>query len=201
VGKVSCDIDSLLTLYPLSELVCATPEDTPEHAAHLAILLRALSHFTTHSFLTSISALVAPYENEARKKVLSAYYVPRAILRNMTLKAHPSSLLPLPSLPRRFQAAPQFSACSVDKVSMKSISMSFRRSSINIYLSNLSSLLSTTRFFSHLLLPPRAPLSMNTTLMSSRGLSGRPRSPQLNALPPSRCHSLSSDSPSLLNTW
>jgi fatty acid synthase subunit alpha, fungi type len=52
-------------------------EDTPEHAARLAILLRAVSHFTI-TLLSDINihSLVASYKHEARKKVLFAFYVP-----------------------------------------------------------------------------------------------------------------------------
>jgi len=49
---------------------------TPEFLAHLAILLRAVSHFTTTLlFDIDIRSPVASYEHEARKKILSAFYV------------------------------------------------------------------------------------------------------------------------------
>ena len=147
----------------VADCVRATLEDTPEHAARLAILLRAVSHFTT-TLLSDIDlrSLVASYEPEARKKVLSAFYAARAILVEYDVLEGAPSSLPLPSLPRRFQATPQFLPVSVDKVSMRSsISMNFRRSSIPIvHLLNLSSLPSSRRYFSHLPPPPRAPLSM-----------------------------------------
>jgi fatty acid synthase subunit alpha, fungi type len=65
----------------VADRVRATPEDIPEHAACLAILLRAVSHFTT-TLLSDIDihSLVASYEHEARKKILSASYLARAIL-------------------------------------------------------------------------------------------------------------------------
>jgi fatty acid synthase subunit alpha len=69
----------------VADRVRATLEDTPEHAARLAILLRAVSHFTT-TLLSDIDihSLVASYEHEARKKVCphSTWHAPS--LWNMT---------------------------------------------------------------------------------------------------------------------
>ena len=78
----------------------------------------------------------------------------RAILVGYDVEGTPK-LATLPSLPIRFQATPQFSPFSVVKVSIRSISMNVRHSSIHIvHLLNLSSLPSSTRSFNHLLPPP-----------------------------------------------
>ena len=81
----------------VADRVRATPEDTPEHAARLAVLLKAVSHFTT-TLLSDIDihSLVASYEHEARKKVLSAFYVAHAILVKYNVEGTPK--LPTPSL-------------------------------------------------------------------------------------------------------
>jgi fatty acid synthase subunit alpha, fungi type len=70
--------------------VRATLEDTPEHAARLAILLRAVSHFTA-TLLSDIDihSLVVSYEPEACKKVLSAFYVARDILVEYDVEGTP----------------------------------------------------------------------------------------------------------------
>jgi fatty acid synthase subunit alpha, fungi type len=56
----------------IADCMHATSEDTPKHTACLAILLRAVSHFTT-TLLSDIDihSLVASYEHEPRKTVLS----------------------------------------------------------------------------------------------------------------------------------
>lgn len=73
----------------------ATPEDAPEHAARLAILLKAVSHFTTtHLSDIDIHSLVASYEHEARKKVLSAFYVAHAILVEYDVEGTPKLATP-----------------------------------------------------------------------------------------------------------
>jgi fatty acid synthase subunit alpha, fungi type len=77
-------------------LVCTTPEDTPEHAACLVVLLKAVSHFTITLLSNNIHSLVASYEHEARKKVLSAFYIAHAILVKYNVEATPK--LPTPSL-------------------------------------------------------------------------------------------------------
>jgi fatty acid synthase subunit alpha, fungi type len=81
----------------VADRVRATSEDTPEHAARLAVLLKAVSHFTT-TLLSGIDihSLVASYEHEARKKVLSAFYVAHAILVKYNVEGTPK--LPTPSL-------------------------------------------------------------------------------------------------------
>jgi fatty acid synthase subunit alpha len=75
--------------------VRATPEDTPEHAARLAILLRAISHFTT-TLLSDIDihSLVASYEHEARKEILSAFYLARAALVEYDVEGTPKLAAP-----------------------------------------------------------------------------------------------------------
>ena len=75
----------------------ATPDDTPEHAARLAILLKAVSHFTT-TLLSDIDihSLVASYQNEVRKEVLSAFYVAHAVLVEYDVEGTPK--LSTPSL-------------------------------------------------------------------------------------------------------
>src|SRR6266852_7878122 len=82
---------------------------------------------------------------------------PVCILR-YTCKAHPNSLS-LPSLLRLFHAPPQFPPFLVDKISMKSILMSFRCSSthivhfltsiVNKVLQPLASAFHNTSFFKH----------------------------------------------------
>ena len=129
------------------------PESTgPVLLAHLAILLKAVSHFSTIYFSDiDICSLVTSYEHEARKKALSAFYIAHGILLEYAVKGILSSSLPLLSLPRRFQAAPQFLPSSVDRVSTKSISRSFRRSlTYTVHSSSLSSPQPSTRSFSHL---------------------------------------------------
>jgi fatty acid synthase subunit alpha, fungi type len=81
----------------VAERVRDTPEDMPEHPARLAILLKTFSHFTT-TLLSDIDihSLVASYEHEARKKVLSAFYVAHAILVKYNVEGTPK--LPTPSL-------------------------------------------------------------------------------------------------------
>jgi fatty acid synthase subunit alpha, fungi type len=75
--------------------VRATPEDTPEHAARLAILLKAVSHFiTTYLSDIDIHSLVASYEHEARKKVLSAFYVAYAVLVEHAVEGTPKLATP-----------------------------------------------------------------------------------------------------------
>jgi malonyl CoA-acyl carrier protein transacylase len=75
--------------------VRATPEDTPEHEARLAILLKAVSHFST-TYLSNIDihSLVASYEHEARKKVLSAFYVAYAVLEEHAVEGTPKLATP-----------------------------------------------------------------------------------------------------------
>jgi len=70
-------------------------EDTPEHAARLAILLKAVSHFTT-TLLSNIDihSLVASYEHEARKKVLSAFYLAHTILVEHDVEGTPKFTTP-----------------------------------------------------------------------------------------------------------
>jgi len=59
----------------------ATLEDTPEHAARLAIILRAVSHFTTTLlFDIDIHFLIASYKHEACKNDLSTFYMACAVL-------------------------------------------------------------------------------------------------------------------------
>ena len=79
----------------VADRVRATPEDTPEHAARLAVLLKAVSHFTT-TLLSDIDihSLVASYEHEARKKVLSAFYVAHAILVKYNVEGTPKLATP-----------------------------------------------------------------------------------------------------------
>ena len=140
-----------------------TLEDTPEHAARLAILLRAVSHFTT-TLLSDIDIhpLVDSYENEARKKVLSAFYVARAILVEYDVEGIPK--LATPSL-----LAEALSGRA-------SIFALFGGQGINeIYFDELQALFDTYRPFVEPflvsiidevlqpLLPPRAPLSMSMT--------------------------------------
>jgi fatty acid synthase subunit alpha, fungi type len=81
----------------VAEHVCAIPEDTPEHASRLAVLLKAVTHFTI-TLLSNIDihSLVASYEHEARKKVLSAFYVAHTILVKYNVEGTPK--LPTPSL-------------------------------------------------------------------------------------------------------
>jgi hypothetical protein len=166
--------------YPLPRQ--QTPCSTPEHAARLrrlAILFRAVSPFTNTLIPDiDIHSLVASYEHEARKKVLSAFYV-----------AHPNSL-PLPSLPRHFQAVLQISSFLVDKVSTKSISMSVRRSLTFPHFHRRRGS-SATCFRFH------GTSSFDHGLNVIPWLTGA----QLLTLPPSRCHSHPSHSPSSLNTW
>jgi fatty acid synthase subunit alpha, fungi type len=74
----------------VADRVRATSEDAPEHAARLALLLAAVSHFTTTLLLDiDIHSLVASYENEARKKVLSAFYVAHAVLVKYNVEGTP----------------------------------------------------------------------------------------------------------------
>ncbi|KAI9439787.1 fatty acid synthase [Lactarius indigo] len=79
----------------VADRVRATPEDAPEHAARLAVLLKAVSHFTT-TLLSDIDihSLVASYEHEARKKVLSAFYVAHAILVKYNVEGTPKLATP-----------------------------------------------------------------------------------------------------------
>jgi hypothetical protein len=87
-----------------------------------------------HSSDIDIHSLVASYENEARKEVLSAFYVAHAVLVEYDIEGS----LPLPS----DELQTLFDIYIVDLLS-------------------LSSLLSSTRSFSRLLPPPTAPLSMS----------------------------------------
>lgn len=79
----------------VADRVRSTPEETPEHAARLAVLLEAVSHFTT-TLLSDIDihSLVASYEHEARKKVLSAFYVAHAILVKYNVEGTPKLATP-----------------------------------------------------------------------------------------------------------
>ncbi len=79
----------------VADRVRVTPEDTPEHAARLAVLLKAVSHFTTTLLSdVDIHSLVASYEHEARKKVLSAFYVAHAILVKYNVEGTPKLATP-----------------------------------------------------------------------------------------------------------
>jgi fatty acid synthase subunit alpha len=97
----SCEAGEATTLFFtrfvgfIAVRVRATPEDTPEHAARLVIPLRAVSHFTI-TLLSDIDihSPVASYEHEARKKVLSAFYVARTILVEYDIEETPKLATP-----------------------------------------------------------------------------------------------------------
>jgi fatty acid synthase subunit alpha, fungi type len=138
--------------------VRAAPEDTPEHAARLAILLRAVSHFTT-TLLSEIDihSLVASYEHEPRKKVPSAFYVARANLVEYDVEGTPKLATPsllAEALSGRASIFALFGGQGINEIYCSSIHA--------VHLLNLSSLPSSTRSFSHLPPPPRVPLPRST---------------------------------------
>ncbi|KAI0264369.1 fatty acid synthase [Gloeopeniophorella convolvens] len=79
----------------VADRVRATPEGTAEHAARLAVLLKAVSHFAS-TLLSGIDlhSLVASYENEARKKVLTAFYIAHAVLVKYKVEGTPKLATP-----------------------------------------------------------------------------------------------------------
>ena len=57
-----------------------SPEETLEHVARLAILLKVVSHFLTTYFSDiGIHSLVTSYKHEARKEALFAFYIGQGI--------------------------------------------------------------------------------------------------------------------------
>ena len=70
-------------------------EETPKHAAHLAILPKAVSHFSTTYFSDiDIHSLLASYEHEAHEKALSTFYIAHGILVEYSVEGTPKFATP-----------------------------------------------------------------------------------------------------------
>ena len=93
------------------------------------ILLRAVSHFTT-TLLSDIDvhSLVASYEHEARKKVLSAFYVAHAVLVVYDVKGTPKLATPsllTEALSGRASVFPLFGGQGINEIYFDELQMLF----------------------------------------------------------------------------
>jgi hypothetical protein len=133
-----------------------------------------------------IHSLVASYDHEARKKVLSAFYVAHAILVKYNVEGTPKH--PTPSLlSEALSGHASVSRFSVDNASTRFSLTNFKRSLIHIVLSlNLSSSPLPTKSFNHLHQLLKTRLSMSTAWTLFHGLLVRSRAHRLLTLPPSR---------------
>ncbi|KAF8271214.1 fatty acid synthase [Lactarius quietus] len=147
----------------VADRVRATPEDTPEHVARLAVLLKAVSHFTI-TLLTDIDihSLVASYEHEARKKVLSAFYVAHAILVKYNVEGTPKLATPsllAEALSGRASVFALFGGQGINEVYFDELQTlfdtyrpfveSFLRATVDEVLQPLASTAQDTTFYEH----------------------------------------------------